>query len=451
MSTVQEQEPQLPLYRRIAQSIQQDIVQRSLVAHTKIPSEVELARQFGVSHGTITKALESLVRKGVLYRQRPQGTFVADTSGLLSSSPLTKTSGQRISTEQSSVHVQHVREQPIELTDVPHFLNQSRSSTAFVGIVIPHLGTDFLDGLVIGVEAMTRSFGYGLSFAYSEEDWGLERYHIEQFLRQGVAGMIIFPGEHSLELQGEHYVSSENGKERIVLLQTLQKNHIPFVLMDRYVPEIAASHVISDDFTAGYASTQHLIKLGHQRIGFISVNYILTSSAERYAGYLQCLRDYHLEVDEQLILRQMHHAYPQTKSPFSYMEPCCAEDLACLTVYLQHSQRPTAVVAMNEYIALQIMHATEHLAYTIPEDLALVCSGGSSSIGSLIRTPLTTVIQPVEEIGRQSVYILHNLICQRFSTIRQIKLPVSLLVRKSCGTLTDTIVHTLPHSGDRIF
>ncbi|HZR43259.1 MAG TPA: GntR family transcriptional regulator, partial [Ktedonobacteraceae bacterium] len=67
----------LPLHRRIAQNIQDEIARKGLAPHTKIPSEVALARQYGVSHGTMTKALETLVHEGVLYRRRPQGTFVA--------------------------------------------------------------------------------------------------------------------------------------------------------------------------------------------------------------------------------------------------------------------------------------------------------------------------------------------------------------------------------------
>src|SRR6266699_1522572 len=77
MSQEKTTEPSLPLHRRIALSIRQDIAQKELAPHTRIPSEVALARQYSVSHGTITKALEALVREGILYRRRPQGTFVA--------------------------------------------------------------------------------------------------------------------------------------------------------------------------------------------------------------------------------------------------------------------------------------------------------------------------------------------------------------------------------------
>ncbi|GCE08323.1 substrate-binding domain-containing protein [Dictyobacter aurantiacus] len=431
MSTAHGQEPQLPLYRRIAQSIRQDIAQRGLAAHTKIASEVELARQFGVSQGTITKSLEALVREGVLYRRRPQGTFVADIEP------------PRAEIAPASTGIEEKR---VELSS-PTFHMPGR--TAFVGIVIPHFGTDFLDGIVLGVESMTRSFGYGLSFAYSEDDEGLERYHIEQFLRQDVAGMIIYPCDHRVLERDGGYVSTPEGKDRIALLQTLQARQIPFVLLDRYVPEIEASYVVSDDFMAGYASTQHLIKLGHRRVGFVSVNYLVTSSAARRAGYLQCMRDHQLPVDEHLLLDTLWHAYPSAHDHGAVIEVCCPEDGQRLLAYLQHPRRPTAVVTMNDYLAVQVLCSLEQTSLRMPEDLALVCGGGSSRLSSMMRVPLTTIVQPVGELGRQSAHLLHNRISQRFSTNRHLKLPVSLLVRKSCGSTANAVVQTLPMTAER--
>jgi DNA-binding GntR family transcriptional regulator len=58
-------------------STAQKSTSQSLPRHSKLPSEVALAKQYGVSRGTVTKAMETLVRQAVLYRRRPQGTFVA--------------------------------------------------------------------------------------------------------------------------------------------------------------------------------------------------------------------------------------------------------------------------------------------------------------------------------------------------------------------------------------
>lgn len=425
-------EPALPLHRRIAQSIQLDIAQRNLTPHTKIPSEVDLAKLYGVSHGTITKALESLVREGILYRRRPQGTFVADSSIAYQASngqPRQKAFAKR---QEADGDVSEPGKLPL------------------VGIVVPHLGSDFLDGIVLGAETMTRSFGYGLSFAYAEDDWALERYHVEQFLRQGVAGIIIYPGEHAVEERDGRFVSvpgDQSGQERIELLRKLQQHNMPFVLIDRYVPEVECNYVVSDDFNAGYASTQHLIKSGHQRIGFVSVSYSLTSSAGRYIGYKQCLNDYSIPYDERLVLTTLESAIPPMHIAQALVESSYPEDHVRIANYLRGPGRPSAVVAMNDFVALQIMQTAEEIRMAVPDDLALVCTGGSN-IGAFLRVPLTCITQPVDEIGRQSAYILLNIISQRFSGLRQVTLPVSLVVRKSSGADVSKIPEVLPLRGN---
>ena len=442
--TQEVREPALPLHRRIAQSIQRDIVQRNLAAHTKILSEVDLAKQYGVSHGTITKALETLVRGGLLYRRRPQGTFVADGLVAYRASSTDSNRGQ-----EPFVNIQDatsVREAHRDAS----MRQEIQWKSSFVGIVVPHLGSDFLDGIVLGAETMTRSFGYGLSFAYAEDDWALERYHIEQFLRQGVAGIIIYPGEHAVEERDGHFVSvpgEQGGQERIELLRKLQQHNMPFVLIDRYVPEVECNYVVSDDFNAGYASTQHLIKLGHQRVGFVTVSYNLTSSGGRYAGYRKCLNDYNIVYDEKLVLRTLESAIPPAHITQALVEAFYPQDHVRIAEYLKGPERPSAVVAMNDFVALQIMQTAEEISMIVPDDLAVVCTGGSN-IGAFLRVPLTCITQPVGEIGRQSAYVLLNIISQRFSGVRQITLPVSLVVRKSSGAATSRIPEVLPLRGE---
>ncbi len=424
--TQEVREPALPLHRRIAQSIQQNIIQQNLTAHTKIPSELNLAKQYGVSHGTITKALEALVRSGILYRRRPQGTFVADGSVPYQAS-------------NQEVHGQDQDESVRQ---------EMQGKPPLVGIIVPHLGSDFLAGIVLGAEMMTRSFGYGLSFAYAEDDWALERYHIEQFLRQGVAGVILYPGEHAVEEHNGRFVSvprRQGEQERIEVLRKVQQHNMPFVLIDRYVPEVECNYVVSDDFNAGYASTQHLIKLGHRRIGFVTVSYSLTSSGGRYAGYKKCLSNHSLPYDERLVLQTLESAIPPSDIAQALVESFYLEDRARIAAYLQEPGRPTAVVAMNDFVAVQIMRTAEEIQVIVPDDLAVVCAGGSN-IGAFLPVPLTCITQPVNEIGQQSAYILLNIIAQRFSGIRQITLPVSLVIRKSSGADTSRIPEVLPQN-----
>jgi GntR family transcriptional regulator of arabinose operon len=427
-------EPSLPLHRRIALSIRQDIVQKELAPHTKIPSEVELARQYNVSHGTITKALGTLVQEGALYRRRPQGTFVA---------PPPDKEPERSVREQSSLYSGVSATQPGIYVDAPAG-RVSSGTPLFVGMLVPYMGDSFLHHSVLGVETMTRAAGYGLSFACSENNWALERYHIEQFLRQGVAGIIIhLADQHTVYQQSDGRLVSVNSKERAEMLHMLQQLQVPFVLLDRYIPEIECNYVVSDDFSAGYAATQHLVSLGHRRIGFMTITQQVTSCVHRYNGYRKCLRDHQLPCDEGLVLDTLSQMHDFASSPpgVSYMRD--DEDLLRVCDYLRQHHRPTAVVAMNDYVSLQVLRATEHIHMTVPDELALVCCS-SNDYDPYIRVPLTSIIQPMAEIGRQGAQILLDLIARRFSGIRQIALPVSLVIRKSSGAEESKIALAQP-------
>lgn len=448
MSREKTTEASLPLHRRIALNIQEEIARKGLPPHAKLPSEVALARQYGVSHGTMTKALETLVHEGIVYRRRPQGTFVAAPS----------TAEQAATEERADDLAEQVRAQlisPLPSTQHEtvysgvHTPASSATTPAFIGLLVPHYADSFLNRAVLGIETMTRAAGYGLSFAYFEEDGDLERYHIQQFLRQGVAGIIMFPADFVVRQTQDGQLISVDGAERIHMLQMLQQQNIPFVLLDRYIPEVECSYVVSDDFSAGYAATHHLISAGHKRIAFLNITQQVTSCLHRYNGYRKCLQDYHLPFDESLLLEtlwQKKKAWRNTATSSFY--ELGSEDLEQVCAFLNSPQRPTAIVAMNDYVALLVLKAAEQVNLAIPEELALVCGGGTD-FGNHTRVPLTMVIQPTAEMGRMGAQILLDQIAHRISGIRQMSLPVSLVLRRSSGA-EDSKVALLPPSQDEL-
>ncbi len=153
----------LPLHRQIALQICQHINYQELPAHSKIASEVVLAKHYGVSRGTVTKALDTLVQQQVLYRRRPRGTFVAGP-------PLIAPVGAASSD-----------------------LLASSGPPPSVGMIVPFLADSFDGSIILGVETVARAAGYGLFSPISENNWTLERYHIDQLLRRAVAWHPHFP------------------------------------------------------------------------------------------------------------------------------------------------------------------------------------------------------------------------------------------------------------------
>lgn len=394
----QEQGQSPSLHRQVVAGIREQIAQCGLSAHAKLASEVALAKQFGVSRGTVTKALDTLVRQGVLYRRRPQGTFIAETL------PATGADSAVLATD---------------------------AARPVVGLVIPFLPDGFVGSIILGVETVTRAAGYGLIFAHSENDWALERYHLEQLCRSRAAGILIFPADFAVEHRAGHLVSLGN-TERIAALRGLQQTGMPMVLIDRYVPEIECDFVVSDDTTAGYAATQHLIALGHRRLGFISITPQVSSTVGRYAGFRHCLEQYDLPLDERSVLHALRQSSPSSMPGGSPLPGSGSHDRALLLDYLQRPERPTALVVANDYIALRVLQVAENLGLDVPDDLAIVCCGGGD-IGAHARVPLTSIAQPASDLGRQAAHVLLDRIAGRSSVVRRLTLPVSLVVRRSCG------------------
>ncbi len=390
-----------PLHRQIASAISAEIGQRGLPPHSKLASEVDLAQRYGVSRGTVTKALDTLVQQGMLYRQRPRGTFVAGP--------------------------------PIAVADgaaAPSAMPAGQAPP-IVGLLVPFLPDSFVGGIILGVETVTRAAGYALSFAYSENDWALERYHVDRFLQAGAAGVLVFPSDHAVE-QAENGMVSVNGHGRIAMLRAMQRQGVPLVLIDRYVPEVDCDYVVSDDHAAGYAATQHLLALGHNRVGFLSTTPQLTSTALRCAGYVHCLSDHAVPVDPALIRHALRQAGPSSMPGGLPLPGAGQADRALVREWLSTADRPTAVVASNDYVALRVLQVADESGLRVPEDLAIVCCGGGDS-GAYARVPLTSILQPAADLGRQAAHIVLDRIAGRSSGPRHAILPVSLVVRRSCG------------------
>ena len=404
------------LHEYIAEQLRQYIVQEGLTPHKKIPSEVDLAAQYQVSRGTIMKAIEMLVQEGICYRLRPQGTFVASVP-----------QDQTPSHENTIVQAQSLPQQ---------------QNLPTIGLMLPYLSSTFLSNILLSVETVTRIAGYALSFACSEFDWALEQYHIQQFLRQGVAGILIYPGDHAVEWHQNHFVSAEK-TGRVEMLQQLQRQGVPFVLLDRYVPEIDCDYVVCDNKVAGYAPTEHLVALGHQRIGFVSIAPQITASGERYFGYVDCLQAHALPVHEEDTLQSLRWSF-STRADGMRLPGIDQAGYNAVCAYLRRKDRPDAVVVLNDTVAWCVIKAAEEVGLRVPDDLAVACCGGGNP-EVYGRVPLTSIVQPSAEMGQQGAYLLLDRIAKRSSTTRHIILPVNLVVRESSGAFPRELSSGAPH------
>jgi LacI family transcriptional regulator len=190
---------------------------------------------------------------------------------------------------------------------------------------------------------------------------------------------------------------------------------IPVVAIDPHAGPTGLPTVDSDNLEGAVLATQHLIGLGHRRIGFLGGRPDLESARLREAGYRKALAGAGIEVEESLVLVGGYR-------PESADAP--ARDL------LTRPDRPTAVFAANDLSAIRTMEVAESLGIHVPDDLSVI---GFDNVpeSALTNPPLTTVAQPLQQMGAAALGLLVDLIggSPRETHVR---LPTRLVERGSC-------------------
>lgn len=246
---------------------------------------------------------------------------------------------------------------------------------------------------VHGVQDYLATHGYSLTIEGTNEDIHLENSFIEQSIQKKIAGIIIF---------------AVDPEKNIPYLLKLHRNQIPFVLIDRYPEHFLTNTVICDNFDGAFQSTEHLIQLGHKKILFVT--HVASNQAE-----LTRAKGYSYAMDA--------HGLPKDYPIFSYKEK---------EAILQKLQFEgfTAIVCANDYCALELSNMLNANGISIPEKVSLIGFDGQKAT-EYTTPPMTTIIQPCFEIGRNAAKILIEHIESPQKALEQAVLPVTLQLRKS--------------------
>jgi DNA-binding LacI/PurR family transcriptional regulator len=342
------------LYMQLASQIRAAIRSGELPPGVRLPSELELAERYRLSRGTVRQAMNILVNEELVERVPGKGTFV-----------------------------------------------KAIDPVALIGVILPYVGDALTMDILVGVEQTAKQQNCQVIFAQTEERPQQQTLDIRRMRDQRAAGIILFP---LTNLAHDDIVAG------------LAAEGVPLVLVDRYFPNLATDVVVVDNFDGGRQATEHLIALGHKRIGFIAADSLGTTSIhDRYEGYRRALAAHGLPCDERLFLFLPGEAPP-----------------AALGAYLRQSSRPTAVFASNDFSALRVMRRAEELGLRVPEDLAVVGFDNIKEAAEL-SVPLTTVAQSGRQIGQRACELLLEQLNQGRHTSRHEVLPVKLIVRHSSG------------------
>ena len=206
-----------------------------------------------------------------------------------------------------------------------------------------------------------------------------------------------------------------NSKHHFV--KDLEDGTRPTLLVNNYSKEYDLNYVVSNYRYGAWQATQHLVKLGHRRIGFIGGGLSdIQTSQDIFESFKEVLSEQDLPFDPQLVV----DGWLTEEGGMN-----AAEEL------LRHDSQITAIFALNDKMALGAIKKLHELGLRIPQDIAVIgfddVPQASFSIPSL-----TTVHQPLYEIGKQSCERLIELIHGKIERVQEV-IPIYLVVRESCG------------------
>ncbi len=247
------------------------------------------------------------------------------------------------------------------------------NKTHAIGVVVTSIADPFNGEVVAGIEELANEHGYTVILANSQGDPEHEIAVVRSFQARRVDGILV--------------ASSRVGALHSTLLAELK---IPIVLLNNQHPSEFVHSVSFDNEAGAYQAAKHLVELGHKRIAYLGDEFGLHSDAERYRGYSSLMTDAGLSLDDQLV------AHGDGKPEGAQV---AAQRL------LGISDAPTAILCYNDMSALGVMSEATKRGIRIPDDLSIT---GFDDIffAPYLWPPLTTVRQPMKELGRSALALM---------------------------------------------
>ena len=270
-----------------------------------------------------------------------------------------------------------------------------------ISLIVADISNQFFAEISRGIEDRARENGYHVIFSSTDDDPKNLESSVRMMREMGVDGFII--AAVSLE-------------EPIV--DELLDQEIPVVLINRRIKKSNVNYVVVDNYKGAYLAVEHLINIGYKKIGIISGRSSVSTGKERLQGYRKGLLDHGLKFKKEY----------SSQGPFTKEHGKKAAQ-KMLTL----KNRPEAIFAASDNIALGVMNAAGELGLKIPEDLAIV-GFDDTNFSSNSKIRLTTVSQRKYEMGERGVQILIDLIeNQESDYINKVVLEPRLIIRESCG------------------
>lgn len=271
--------------------------------------------------------------------------------------------------------------------------------TFTIGLLISDIQNPFFTSVIRGIEDVALSRGYHLFLCNTDEDPERESAYVRELLNKQVDGLIIT----SASSRHDH-------------AQRLRLEKVPFVLMDREIEGMEADTVRVDNRLGVNLIAEHLVGLGHKRIGMVSGPLETSPGHERHLGLQNALSKLGVPLDDSLVR-------------FGDFRRTSGQERT--TELLRLPVPPTALVVANNQMTLGALLAIRELGLRVPDDVSVI-GFDDMEWAPLANPPLTAVAQPTYQMGVEAAQILLNKVGgDPDGTPAQVLLEPNLVVRES--------------------
>ncbi|QGH36946.1 LacI family DNA-binding transcriptional regulator [Gracilibacillus salitolerans] len=270
--------------------------------------------------------------------------------------------------------------------------------TQTLGLLVPDISNPFFSEMARTIEDRAHERGLSVIMCSTDEDEEKEKKYLELLRRKQVDGFIIASSFHEKKL-----------------LEDIKNTRIPLVMLTQDAGSLGVTSVSVDDFTGGFEATSHLLSLGHQNIVIIAEQRL--SSKMRIYGFREAYETNGYKYQEDMVIQTTASIENGKKS---------------LEEILKKKERPSAIFACNDLIAIGVIQGAREHGINIPVDMSVV--GFDNTILATTTVPsLTTVAQPINEMGKKVVDVIVSNINNEEPNAERILFKPKLMVRNTSG------------------
>ena len=288
-----------------------------------------------------------------------------------------------------------------ELNYQPNILARyfRRTETKTILVVVPSIVNNVFPQMIAGIDLVAGQHGYKVLLGNTYQDPEKAYSYIEELKQKQVDGMIL--------------LTTRLDKDVITDIA----ERYPVVLTSDFIEGLNVPTVAIDNISSSREAVEHLLQLGHSRIGMITGPLNSLLCRDRLKGYRQALLANEVAI-EGVLIQEGDHTY---ESGYNQMNK-----------FLALEETPTAIFAANDSMAMGAIKAVKDQNMKVPEDVAVV-GFDNIQFSKIFEPALTTIAQPLLEMGKRSMELLLKQIKGEPLTKKQLVLDTKLIIRDSCG------------------